>query len=124
MATIEAAQLRRYYEAYPLMLNQLSQMSDDDCRKIVNEHQSGAKGGPPSVRAQALSIMLEQFLPPSFHRVNEGLVYVKSRPIAQMSPRAAAGMVAAAKKGYLSDTRIWMSIYREYPAIAATARKA
>lgn len=121
MATIEAAQLRRYYEAYPLMLNQLSQMTDDDCKKVVNSDKT-TKGGK-SIRSQALSVMLENFLPPSFQRVNDNLVYVKGKPVKEMSQRAAAGMVLAAQKGYLGDNKIWMSIYKDYPDIAATAKK-
>lgn len=123
MATIEADKLRRYHAAYPIMLGQLAQMTDKDCQQLVNNH--GKKSsGPPTARQQALSIMLESFLPPSFQRVNNELVYVQSKPVQDMSPRAASGMVSAAKLGYLGDNLIWLTIYKDYPAIAATAREA
>lgn len=120
LATIEAAQLRRYHAIYPHMLDQLTQMTDDDCRKIVNEKDK--KESTPSVRSQALSIMLDPYIPPSFKFQGNSLVYLKAQPISSMSPRAASGLVSAVKEGYLSDNKLWRQIYREYPQIVATAK--
>lgn len=119
LATIEAEQLKRYHAIYPHMLSQLSQMSDSDCRKVVMNKDK--KNDIPSIRSQALSVMLEPYIPPSFKFQNGELSYVKATPLDKMPRRAASGLVAAVKKGYLSDNILWKQIFREYPQIVATA---
>lgn len=117
---MEAAQLKRYHAAYPHMVGMLSQMSDEDCQKVVND-----KGKPATstLRTQALQIMMDPYLPPSFIQVGKDIVYKEVKPIKNMSVRAAKGMVEAAKKGYFGDNLIWLTIHKYYPNIAATAEK-
>jgi len=120
MAVMEAAQLKRYHAAYPHMVGLLSQMSDEDCQKVVNQKDSPKA---TTVRSQALQVMMEPYLPPSFTQVGKNIVYKDVRPVSNMSPRAAKGMVEAARRGYLGDNLIWLTIHKQYPRIAATAEK-
>lgn len=120
MAVMEAAQLNRYHAAYPHVLAMLGQMSNDDCKKMLEEKSAGPAN---DIRIRALQKMMEPFLPPSYKQHGDKVVYSQGKPIPKLSIRAAKGLVQAAKVGYLSDNDIWLTIYRDYPAIAATAVK-
>lgn len=120
---MEAAQLRRYHAIYPHNMALLSQMSDEQCAKMLSraaERKTDERGS--SVRTQAFELMMQPHLPPTFSQ-HGGRLISKGSPIRSLDKKAAAGLVAAVKSGYLSDNILWMQIYTVYADIVATAEE-